>query len=343
VSRRHKAKLNQPQLATAAPRSTPKNATAFLESLSKALALGLVVTYLLGFIIVSLHNEAYGFTELNPFKVRILSAGALFVFLTLLPVIGARQTFRRLLDKNTNLKPEQKLSRGAVRSVVFATGAYFFANGLLPLYVLSPDILKLGPDTPLFLKVGAPLLLGALLFIPWGKHNYMRYPTLTAVLGFLFVLSLVAWIAWKAGGIYVTQKLALWFFLVGIISLFIQYMFGNHQWSGDPYGIAMHIVPLIGAIFVFANFVYPNIKPSWGGGGALHVVVFLSPESRIHPGEQIEADLLDESDSGVYLIQGNQKQAMFIPRSAIVGLQFADRFLTASDILQETIKKQDSH
>jgi 6-phosphogluconate dehydrogenase len=43
-----------------------------LDSVSKATVAGLVVIYACGFVIISISNAEYGFTEVNPLRAKIL-------------------------------------------------------------------------------------------------------------------------------------------------------------------------------------------------------------------------------------------------------------------------------
>jgi len=56
------------------------------DSLSKAVAALAIGLYGCGFLIVSLHHSKYGFIGINPFRPRILAAGAWFFFFAAIPV-----------------------------------------------------------------------------------------------------------------------------------------------------------------------------------------------------------------------------------------------------------------
>lgn len=65
------------------------------ESLSKSVAAAAIAMYAFGFVIVSLHYSRYGFITTNPFRPRILAAGAWFFFLSAVPIISARGLIQR--------------------------------------------------------------------------------------------------------------------------------------------------------------------------------------------------------------------------------------------------------
>jgi hypothetical protein len=52
-------------------------------------------------------------------------------------------------------------------------------------------------------------------------------------------------------------------------------------------------------------------------------VVYFSPDSRILPGQQMKAELLDESDFGVYVVRSGDKQALFIPRGSVSAMFYS--------------------
>src|SRR5450631_4416540 len=56
------------------------------DTLSKGVAAIAIAAYVCGFLIVSLHHANYGFVGTNPFRPRILAAGAWFMFFTIIPV-----------------------------------------------------------------------------------------------------------------------------------------------------------------------------------------------------------------------------------------------------------------
>jgi len=58
------------------------------DPLSKSVAALAIALYASGFLIISLHHSRYGFVSTDPFRPRILAAGAWFLFMTAIPVFG---------------------------------------------------------------------------------------------------------------------------------------------------------------------------------------------------------------------------------------------------------------
>src|ERR1035438_5668145 len=63
------------------------------DPLSKGVAALAIAVYACGFLIVSLHHSSYGFISTNPFRPRILAAGAWCLFFSAIPITVA--TFYR--------------------------------------------------------------------------------------------------------------------------------------------------------------------------------------------------------------------------------------------------------
>jgi hypothetical protein len=65
--------------------------TPWADTFSKTVAGIAIALYASGFLIISLHHSRFGFVGTNPFRPRVLAAGAWFVFFTGIPVsIAAR-------------------------------------------------------------------------------------------------------------------------------------------------------------------------------------------------------------------------------------------------------------
>ncbi len=72
-----------------------KDMAPWADSLSKAVAGIAIALYASGFLIVSLYHSKFGFVGTNPFRPRVLAAGAWFFFFTAIPIsfaVGLRKT-----------------------------------------------------------------------------------------------------------------------------------------------------------------------------------------------------------------------------------------------------------
>jgi hypothetical protein len=126
-------------------------------------------------------------------------------------------------------------------------------------------------------------------------------------------------------------QLEFWLFFVGLFVVFSRWSSGKIE-QGKPFfygwsGYKWMTVPLIviPMLFYFARVIYPLIQPSWGGGSPTKVIVYFSRDSRLFPNQQFDADLIDESDYGLYIVKRGENQAIFVPRQSVSALYFADK------------------
>jgi hypothetical protein len=288
---------------------------AFLETLSKAAALVLFVTYVSGFIIVSVHNASYGFTELSPFKPRILSAGVLFFSLILIPVVPAHFIF----SPGASLSFPVSLANGLSRCWNYFVSCSIASMALSTIYVDPPSAVS-GPN-PSRLTIGLYVLGGLLIIIVASialqSKYYEKYPWPTIAF-FTILLTGVLINEYRTSKTYASGAMTMWMFGIGLASLAIRRnVKRGGLWPSDL------IFPIVMALSLFPSYLYPRIKYSWGGGQPTSVVVYLPQDSRLFPGQQIEGQLLDESDGGFYVLPVGQDRALYIPRNTVSAVYFS--------------------
>jgi hypothetical protein len=112
----------------------------------------------------------------------------------------------------------------------------------------------------------------------------------------------------------------LWFYVVGLVFLFAYYALKDNdtvrsiQW--ELLGFS-----LLGVAVFFANSIYRKIKPSWGGGLIVPVVVHFSHQTSFSSSLDTPAYLIDETERGYYLTQSiDSTKSTFIPREAIASI-----------------------
>jgi hypothetical protein len=133
--------------------------TPYFESLTKGTAAFAFVAYLSGYIIVSIYESSFGFTELNPFKPRIVAAGLLFCFLTAVPVYAAWQIFSLNSDKDTRFV--QKFASFSINTLFyFYTTSLFMIVGLFAIASERP-----GGDFPLAPFIAPIWAVGIVVFM----------------------------------------------------------------------------------------------------------------------------------------------------------------------------------
>jgi hypothetical protein len=306
------------------PPQAKRSLSETLDVLSKAAIITVFASYVFGFLIVSIRDAEYGFGELNPLKPKILAAGALFAFLTFFPIVVAQRYF---VGHDKIVSTEQKYARWLVSAAGYLLRCNLYGFSFLALYAYS--VRKVAPQFHWHWRSELKFLALAALFIALahfdeqGRKFYQTYPKRIIISGCLLLSTALGILLWQSDN-NIAVNFELWLFGVGVMAVIEHQFIGAigkrtaYNWVGS----ALLLIPMLA---LFATVVYPQIKTSWGGGSATPVVVYFSADSRILPGQHFEGDLLDESDNGIYLVKVGEKQAIFVPRSAISAMYFSDK------------------
>jgi hypothetical protein len=302
-----------------------------LDLVSKGTIIVLFVTYTFGFLVIAIHNASYGFAQVNPFKSKVLAAGALFMLLTVLPYVSAREIF----SHKQTLAKAQRSARWIVAASSYYLACISLSFAIMGFYASTPP--KPSPikarwfglsETVLFVA----LYIGLTIFLTYAWHSYESRPRKILWIGVGLLAPLLLNTVYHAQ----TSTFALsaaWFFGVGILGVVLEYFLTDLEGKRRRNWSSL-VVWAAGAVALFPTTVYREIKYSWGGGSPIDVVVYLSRDSRVLPGQQLEGELLDESDSGIYVAQRGQSKAIFIPRVAVAAMYFSDSPL-APEYLKE--------
>jgi hypothetical protein len=289
------------------PSQQTPSAVTKLELLSKIAAAGVVITYALGFLITSLSHARYGITQTNPFRPRILSAGAWFIVFVLPPIWIVM------------------LSSGKQR--LTASG---FARLLFPLWIictmlsLFPAILFTFSETPPHIKwwrVIALLICWAVFRAPVKiAQNAKLHNGASIIFTSFFFLSVARDVIEERKLSY--GAITIWLFMIGLMTM-LELMNQDPPRLEDPRWVKTFFAGLA-VLWSFASFLYPNIKASWGGGAPIPVTIYFTKDALFGPGAIVKARLIDEADAGFYITGQNDKKAVFIPRGIVSLLYFSD-------------------
>jgi hypothetical protein len=281
------------------------------EGVSKTVATIAAVVYICGFLITSIYHSTYGFTETNPFRARILAAGAWFLFFTSVPVFTV-----------TRFK-----GRGRLEWKTFADFLYPYFTGCIFLSIPASAVFDLSDNS----HPGAPLRWWGMLAVVVGLAIFVfiqsskKVPHIvTSAVSVAFVVYFIQAVFRQLliAGRFQIGAITLWLFGIGVITLLEL----SAQSGGLPQGDwTKTTIPVLGALFLFATLYYPHIKASWGGGKPLPVTIFLTKNALPVPDQRMSVQLLDESDAGFYVLGQNDKRAVFIPRSSVSLVYYSDK------------------
>jgi hypothetical protein len=277
----------------------------FADALSKSIAGGAIALYASGFLIVSLYHSKFGFISTDPFRPRILAAGAWFFLLLALPV-GTALEIRDL--------PWLKI----LENLFYVWSGFTFVNigffGIFFSYEPAPAI----PIWPGIVFV----IVSVAVSVAVGMT---RTPQKVKVgLSMFLVCLVVAWNSWRWNrGVFDSGALTLWFF--GALFICLLEIKGHSQGKfNDANGWTRSLVTFLVFVLGFAEWYYPHLKASWGGGTPVTATIYFAKESVVKPSQTVTARLIEESDQGFYIAAPNEEKAVFVPRSAVNLIYFGE-------------------
>ncbi|MGA2903065.1 MAG: hypothetical protein ABSD98_04485 [Candidatus Korobacteraceae bacterium] len=281
------------------------------EAVSKNVATLGATVYICGFLITSIYHSSYGFAETNPFRPRILAAGAWFLLFTSVPIFSV-----------TRFRGKDPLQWKSFAEFLYPyfVGCMFLGFPAAAVFDLTGNGKVVAP-LRWWGMLGIVIALAIFVFIQsWKKTP----PLVTSIVSIAFVAYFVqaVWRQMVIAGEFQIGAIPLWLFGVGVITLLEL----NARSGGLPEGDwTKTTIPVLAAVFIFATFYYPHIKAAWGGGAPLTVTLFLTKDVATDLGGRASVRLLDESDQGLYVLRQNDTRATFIPRSSISMIYYSDK------------------
>jgi hypothetical protein len=297
-------------LAAAAP---------WAETLSKGVAGLVIAIYACGFLIVSLYHSQFGFVGTNPFRPKVLAAGVWFFLLTTIP-ISIALTFR--------LNSWRSVAKNAASVWIACIGLSGLLSNLIFHYTLF-DTTKAHPviHIPIWGWIIAAIVWVASVIAtaPNSSFKPPEWVVITASI-LLAVLYLVNPAFSFFNHEFDFTTLAFWFFAASLVGL-LEFKVRTRDSLTSFGGWAKPVGVILGALLIFSQYLYPHIKASWGGGVPADVVIYFTKDSLIDPGKCTQAQLIEESDEGFYIVGPKESKAIFVPRSAVALIYFGDKIL----------------
>jgi hypothetical protein len=285
-------------------------------------AIAFATIYGAGFVIVNLHQARFGVSAFDLFKPKVFAAGVTFVGLVLVVAVLVFRIMGLAWWASTR-SPGRARNWTAVLvfdiPTVF-TGCAVLAQGL-SVAVLSGDLspLRNARTGGFFMLVGSVGLLAT--YWNFRGERLAQRPITGVTLAFasaaifffghyLFIDRRVLW-------------LSLWFSFIAFVVIFLYINTAPERrltvaWE---YNLGLFLA----TVFVYANFVYPNVRATWGGGIPAVVEVYFRDVPPFG-GQTMNTRLLDENDRGFYVIPNEDSSvAYFLPREAVAFIKFERR------------------
>jgi hypothetical protein len=296
------------------PRPGP-DAGRVVDLVVKATVVLAAFLYGCGFLVVCLHQYSYGLVETNPFRPRMLAAGIWFLGFIAVPFL--------LVNEGRTIKSPSPGREEWLRRR--STGFFFSSISCFWLGMILGTAFNFQIDAgPRWPSTGTIFLTMAVSAALVTADQWKRFPRWLAVLAslafgglliFCGVRDLISYHGKSAASV------AIWF--IGL-SFFASSEMQSRSWRFQAGNWIQSFALSITAVGVFASLYYPQIKPSWGGGAPVPATIYVTKDSLVLPGRSISAKVLDETDSGYYIIGGDDKRATFIPRSEVAMVYYSD-------------------
>jgi hypothetical protein len=299
-----------------APASGDSSVSGLLEFVTKFATLLVVSSYAIGYMIVLINENAHGFLETSLFKPRAITAGVIFILITVMPISITQGTF---FPRGS--EPESRrewLTRWLLGLVDYMAAS--FAAALMMLLVFIDDL----HSAPM--KEGRAFAFLGLFYVvsvngfvrSAAPRFYRKRPTAWVVYSILCLAVLMVG-AYILRGFMIMRCLG-WMF--GITILVNPYLSDIKRGIKFQFKIPVLTGTLLAAISVYSIHLFPFMKATWGGGAPVSTAIYLSKDSPIHPNEKVKAALLEASDSGFYVMFDGDEKATYVPKASVTAMEF---------------------
>jgi hypothetical protein len=305
-----------------------------LKVLTQAAAICLVGVYVVGFLVVSTYHVRFGIPGFDFIRTRIISAGVLFLVFLAFPLwelAGIYDWIKwpQLATQNiTNISlesqknPKREVTPLWLRIYAPVLKVFLFLGASFGVAFLVNQNLTVGANqTTVFWALGSIGLSGAIYVVSALLRTRFELTSFFLVLATLPIYAFGAWKTHDRG----FQLLVVWFLACGITAQ------GVLRAKKDPsyfFTQALHniLLNLLFPLVLFAAYVYPRIRPVIGGGAPVPIIIYCTDVPPFANSTEVKAKLLDETDSGFYLLLSpDDKQAIFLPRSAVRAIKFVSQ------------------
>lgn len=307
-----------------------------LDVVSRLGAVLVVLLYVCGFLVVSFQNASHGIVTFGLFRARVLAAGVLFTFFLSLALLD----WARFFGANPAKKDGSQAFGGTfgefVRSVLprlfgtwlylFLRRAFWFVAAALGLtFILSPVVFHGETAGVALVLYVCFVAVGTAMTIP---SKISKHAVLSSLIHVLILAGAVAGL----GALHNWDALLMlgWFAIVGFTADFIKSEILGKSLR-DLKGIrdirwAWIVVFAIGVCSYFGDGLYPRIQPTIGGGQPIKAIFQFAGKSPIDGSAEDELWLLDEEDTGYYVLRTpTERNAVFVPRSVVAAIYYDAR------------------
>lgn len=286
------------------------------DAASKGVAAFVIAVYASGFLIVSLYHFKYGFIITDPFRPRIISAGIWFFAFMAIPMTVAfanrNMTWLGVARNSVYFLTVAMAASNTIFSVMSNSNAAktsWLRDGTFAFMAFVAIVLLNMKKLPAYIPAVVSVLVATYVY-----QDYFRRTLNQRALE--------------------SEALTVWFFSIFVVTLVQLKLYSAQKisWNEEWWRILALLFP---ALLIFAGRYYPHIKSGWGGGTPINVTLYLTKDSVLKPGQNITAQLIEESDQGFYIAAPSETKALFIRRSDVDLIYFGDKAADSSLLRDE--------
>lgn len=306
--------------------------SSLLQTSSHVLVVGAGLVYLFGFTIVSVFDASYGIADFSLIRTKVIAVGCLFASLLALPIVVTFRTFHIFgLERERISPPPRKKFKPENRPYRIADVALslpFVCCGVIAIpigFLFRTPLLWSDKGFWLFMLMTGIYIASAV----WSRDKFDGHPILFVGLSFLISTAFfVVLYKYADRGLF---WFVMWLSAVCFVTVAIWY------WMRSPEEIRttewerlfLFLVPVIFGIY--ATKLYPRIKPQFGGGEPVPIVLHLTKKLPVFTSDSVPVSLVDETEQGYYVLRDGDK-AIFVARGLVEEVEFLRSGQTAPPI-----------
>jgi hypothetical protein len=288
----------------------------WLDLLSKGWVPLLAAIYGSGYLIVSIYHASLGLNEINLLRPQLAEVGILFLVMTAAAVILMRRVRLAVALFGAALSPPRRY----FFSVCFG-GLCLFCLDCMATIVMLPILHFEGrqPSQGRFILIVTACVIGTAAILGSGefarRRQWVTHWLALLCLG-IATLTLLS-MSFPYDRQFGLRQFAACLFLMQIFSFvsITNALGALDNWLNT---VTQLLIPLL----VYSVGIYPHVRRSFGGGAPTPAQIFLTTAIGNDPAKQFTATIIDETDAGFYVIQSNQKNVRYVPRSLVSSIEF---------------------
>ncbi len=309
---------------SSAPTPTTARIASFRETfelLSKGWVFVIAAVYGSGYLIISIYHASLGVDEISPLRPKVAAAGLLFVALGSGAVYLAYWVRSYFRSANNYQSDAQRL-----QMMLFTGGLGLYCCDLAGANALD---LMMHYDTaePRAISFWMLQIFGFALYavvLAGGRSiSLQRWTTHWAFLALCALLTVaLVLLSYPRHNEFGSRQFA---FFLGTVQFAVMIGSAPNPKSKWLQFNSWYVIvgPTLTPFFIFGLWVYPHTRAAFGGGQPAQAEMWIVPtDNNTKNPTSVTVKIVDETDSGFYVIQPNDERVRYVPRGSVASVIF---------------------